>query len=282
MFSKFNKQVSFKRIFFYLVITLPIAGYSQKMSKDRSEIIKMYSKVMSFTDLPYLHYTITTKLDTSPIIQPEDTLTTTGDFYKNNLNIYSNNSRDEVYIHDSLMVQISNTRRTIWISKVSADMKVNAIHSSSGLTSVQQLLQQQYIISKKNVDKNTSSIFFESHLKNDTSSKPYNAVMLLYNPGTNLPQSVLLTATMQQIADEAALDFLRTQAIDSSKLLKNINGVKYLVRTQQMLVTFSNIESGKDKLIGMPVYYTAVSYDATLNEYIGVGKYKEYEITKLF
>jgi len=273
----------YKNKILLFTMLLPAIAFCQQAA-DTAAIIKTYSKVMAFTNEPYLHYTSLTKLAASPILQSEDTLSSQGDYYKKNTEMYMYSTTDEMYVQDSLMVQISHIRKTIWVSKIAATGKEQPITapSGTGVKDIQQLLQKKYIINQKDINKNTSSISFESHLKDDTSSKPYNAIVLYYDPVNNLPKSMLIVATMQQPATEEAILSLKDQEIDSSKLLKDINGLKYLVRTQQMEVVFSTIETGKDKVIAMPTYAACIAYNKASSEYEAIGKYKNYEVTKLF
>ncbi len=273
------------KILFFTLLVLPVASFCQQVVLDTAALVKTYTQVMSFSKQPYLHYTSITKLSATVILQPEDTMSTLGDYYIKEAEMYSNNSTDEVYVQDSLMVQISNTRRTIWISKIPVGRKQEQMASSvdgKGVKEIQQLLQKNYVLSQKNINKNTSSISFESHVKNDTSNKPYNAIILTYNPTNNLPKSILIIATIQYPANEEAMASIQEQGINSSKILKEINGVKILERTQQMIVTFTNIEAGKDKVMAMPRYAACITYDAVKAMYVAIGKHKDYEVTKLF
>jgi hypothetical protein len=262
------------------LLALPLISFCQQAT-DTAAIIKAYTKVMAFTSEPYLYYHSITKMDAMPVLEQRDTATLVGDFYKDSMAIYSNSGVEEMYLQDSLMLQINNDRKTIWISKVEASTQKQS-PMPIGNKEIQSLLNQHYLISQIALNSHTNKIVFESHKRNDSTTKTYTNISLEYDPNTFLPQSMLILASMKQPMSEEMLTSLKEQQVDETKLVKEINGVKYMVRTQQMLISFMGIENNKDKIQKMPSYRTCVMYNKEKDAFNGQGKYEDYEVTKLF
>lgn len=273
--KQMNKQ---KSVLLLLLLTAQVTTYCQS-STDTATLIKQFNKVMSFTAQQYLHYTTITKLSANPVLQPQDTTTINGEFFKNNTEIYSNNGSEEMYMQDSLLVQINNDRKTIWLSKVDVSSKEKMNVAPVGSKEMQSILRRDFLISQSVINSNTNKVNFETRRPKEGAK---TAIAMEYNPVTSLPKNILITVSLQQPVDEETLASLKEQQIDDKKLLQEIDGTKYLVRNQQMSITYTAIDSDKEKLAQMPLYNSFIEYNGTTKEFTAIGKYKDYEITRMF
>jgi len=84
---------------------------------DTAAMIKEFKKVMEFTRQPFVYVTTTTTVQSQPVLDAQDTLRTQGVFYKNETDLYYSTGQEEMYLQDSLLVQVNHDRKTIWISR---------------------------------------------------------------------------------------------------------------------------------------------------------------------
>lgn len=270
-----------KSIFGFLLLFLPALAYCQPAT-DTAALILEYNKVMSFTAQPYIHYTTLTKLSANPVLQSQDTASLIGEFFKNNTDIYSNNVKEEMYMQDSLMVSISNDRKTIWLNKVDVETKDRMNVITPFGKDVQEIMRRNYTISKSSQDENTSSIVFETRRPQTTEAVSNTRITIEYDSKSYLPRNINIDISMKEPADEETIAALKDEEVDEKKLVKEINGVKYLIRSQSMYIQFMAIKSDKANVMQMPSYNSCLDYNTVTQEFTGKGKYKDYEVTKLF
>jgi hypothetical protein len=270
-----------KSIPFFLLLFSPVLSYCQQTT-DTAALIMEYNKVMSFTAQPYIHYTTLTQLGASPVLQSQDTASMYGEFFKNNTEIYSNNVREEMYLQDSLMVSINNDRKTIWLNKVDVDTKQRMNVITAFGKEVQEIMKRNYIISKQVTSDNTGRIVFETRKPKSSIAINNTRITVAYDNKTFLPQDINIEISMKEPVDEEMLATLKEEEVDEKKLVQEIDGVKYLIRKQSMHIQFINIKNEKEVVVQMPSYTSCLDYNAITQEYAGKGKYKDYEVTKLF
>ena len=270
-----------KSIFCFLLLLFPALAYCQQET-DTAALIMEYNKVMSFTAQPYIHYTTLTKLSANPVLQSQDTASLIGEFFKNNTDLYSNNVKEEMYMQDSLMVSISNDRKTIWLNKVDVDTKDRMNVITPFGKEVQEIMRRNYTISKSSPDGNTSRIVFETRRPQTGAAVGNTRITIDYDSKTYLPRNINIDISMKEPADEETIASLKEEEVDEKKLVKEINGLKYLVRSQSMYIQFTAIKNDKENVMQMPSYDSCLDYNAVTQEFTGKGKYKDYEITKLF
>lgn len=270
-----------KNILGWLLLVSPAWMYSQPAT-DTAALIMEYNKVISFTAQPYIHYTTLTKLDANPVLQSQDTASLAGTFFKNNTDIYSNNVKEEMYLQDSLMVSINNDRKTIWINKVNVDTKEKLNEVTAFGKEVQEIMKRNYTISKSSPDGNTGRIVFETRKPQNSTATTNTRITIEYNSNNWLPRNIAIEISMKEPVDEEMLEALKEEEVDEKKLVQEINGVKYLVRKQSMNIQFTSIKKDKESVGQMPSYHSCLDYDGATGGYTGKGKYKDYEVTKLF
>jgi len=249
---------------------------------DTAALIREFSKVMSFTSQPYLYYTTTTKMSAEPIIESMDTLHVKGEFYKHNTEIYSNNTREEMYLQDSLMIEINNDRKTIWIRKVDVATKDNLNLLPMNTKEMLDNFKKNYIISKSKISQEVSRLNFEGRKPEYSTSPTTTFIKVEYSEKTYLPKFIEIIIELKQPADEEMIEAIKAEGLDESKLVKTIDGIKQVFRKQLVRIDFTSIDNDKEKTAKIPSYKTRVEFDTKLMEFTGKGPYRDYEITTTF
>ncbi len=270
-----------KRVLIFFLLFSPALTYCQQTT-DTAALIQEYNKVMSFTAQPYIHYTTLTQLDASPVLQSQDTASMHGEFFKNNTDIYSNNVKEEMYLQDSLMVNINNDRKTIWLNKVDVDTKQRLNVVTAFGKEVQEIMKRNYIISKPESSGSTSRLVFETRRPQSSIAISNTRITIEYDSKTFLPKDINIEISMKEPLDEEVLAAMREEEVDEKKLVQEIEGVKYLIRKQSMHILFTTIKNDKETVEKIPLYTSCLDYNVITQEYTGKGKYKDYEVTKLF
>lgn len=268
----------------YLVVAMLFASgtiYAQT-STDTAGLIKEFNKVMSFTAQPYLYYTTITKMSAEPVIEALDTLNMKGEFFKNNMEIYSNNGREEMYLQDSLMIEINNERKTIWVQKVDMATKANLNLLPVNTKEITEQFKKNYSISKSQVSEDVSRLYFEEKKSPYSTSATTTLIVVEYSEKNWLPRSIEITINLKQPVDDEIIEAIRAEGLDEAKLVKTVNGEKQVIRKQKVSIVFTAIENDKEKLAKMPSYKSGFEFDALTMDFIGKGKYRDYEVTKTF
>jgi hypothetical protein len=251
-------------------------------AEDTSALIREFSKVMSFTAQPYLYYSTTTKMSAEPVIESMDTLHVTGEFYKNNTEIYSSNKREEMYLQDSFMVEINNDRKTIWIRKVDVSTKENLNLLPLNTKEMLENFTKNYIIHKEKTAGGISRLNFEGRKPEYSTSATTTFISIEYSEKTWLPSLIEIVIEFKQPADEEMIEAIRAEGLDETKLVKTIAGVKQVWRKQVVRIDFTTIDHDKEKTAKIPSYKNKVDLDPNTMEFTGKGQYRDYEITKTF
>ena len=268
----------------YLLLLLLVMGqklYSQQLS-DTTALLKEFTSVMAFTAQPYLYYTTITKMDAMPVLNDMDTSSAPGVFYKNNQTMYCNTTKDEMYAADSLVVQINNTNKTIWISKANASNTAGLNMLPVTTTKMLQMMQKNYTIRKTSNADGISKISLETKKTLFANSTTSTSVVMEYSEQTKWPRSISIEMRMKQPANEEMITALKNEGVDENKLLQKIDGVNYLVSMQRIQIQFDNITTTKEKVLLIPSCKEKISYNAKTGKYTGKGIYEPYEITTTF
>jgi hypothetical protein len=282
-----NKKVkmSFKKnSLIVLIVLMHLCMQAQPAAKgDTAAMIKNYNKVMAFAVQPYLYYSSTTKMSATPIMQPEDTMTIKAEYYKNETNLYSSNAKEIIYMEDSFYIEINHDRKSIWISKVDVESKKKMNLLPLDRKEMQDLFRKSYTISEKKVDKTSTQLNFESVQSEDSISFITTKIAIQYETNSYLPQSFIMGVQAKQQVSEENIEMLKQQGTDIKELVKTIDSVRYMIRSQKMTMTFDRIDYSKEKVIQMPSWKTIFAYDVVKNEFIVLDKkYKEYELVKTY
>lgn len=248
-------------------------------STDTAALVKEFNKVMSFAVQPYLYYKTVMKMESAPVLQSEDTVSNIGTFYKNQNELYYNNGQEEMFLEDSLLVQINNERKTIWISKVDVSSKEKMDVLPLSNKHLQELFRKKYSITKRVTEDGNCNLTFEARQNTHESADINSRISLEYNQQTLLPKTMGLEIQIQQAVDDEILSALKNEGRDVNAVLQTINGVKYVVRKQLVSVQFENIDTSKEKAQQIPSWRDRLDFTT---DFAGKGIYKDYELTKTF
>ena len=265
------------------IILLTFLTQKAKCQTDTSiaTIATDYGKVMAFTKQPYLHYNTVTTMHSMPVFEAKDTATLQGEFFKYLDNFYSNNGLEEVYVQDSFLVSVNHERKSIWISKIDMASKKKMDLSPASNMQMQALLLKNYTSTQKVLNDSTSRLDFSAKEKNNSKAIS-TSLKLEYNSKSLLPTILEIKAKVRQPAEDEILAAINNEHVDSNKIYEVIDGINFLVRTQEMHVEFSDINYAETIAIKMPSWKTVLVYDTTLNEFIATLSYTGYEVTLTF
>lgn len=251
-------------------------------SADTSTLLSEFMKVMSFTTKPYLYYSTTTIMSSDPILEITDTSTMKGVFYKNNTEIYSNTGREEMYLQDSLMIEINNDRKSIWVRKVDVPTKDNLNQMPANTKDLLDLVQKGFLIRKERISDEVSRLYFTESKPVYSTSATTTFITLDYSEKTLLPRLITISIELKQPITEEEIQAIHAEGYDETKLIKIVDGKKEILRKQKVSIAFTEINSDREILEKMPLYKSNFRLDTITADFTGMGKYKDYEVTKTF
>ena len=272
---------TFKLISFLFILLTGQLSYGQSET-DTALLLKEFNKVMSFTIQPYVYYKSITKLDADPVIQSQDTIHMSGVFYKNLNDLYFGNGLETIYLQDSLMIQINNKRKSIWISKVDVSTKDNMNVLPISNKAFQEIFKKNYAIKKLMVNDSTGRLNFQTIKTPGALNNITSNIDLEFSEKTILPSLMKMQIIMSEVAGDDLLTALKNESVDVKPLIQTIDGVNYFIRKQQATIIFETIDNTKEKAMQMPSWKTVLSFNSQAMDYTGIGKYADYEITKTF
>lgn len=251
-------------------------------STDTTALFNEFMKVMSFTTRPYLYYSTSTRMSSEPVLEPTDTVTMIGEFYKNSTDIYSNTGREEMYLQDSLMIEINNERKSIWVRKVDVSTKDNLNLLPANTKDLLDRVKKSFQVRKEQISQETSRLYFTENKPAYSTAATTTLITLDYSEKTFLPQLIEISIELKQPISEEEAQAIHSEGYDETKLIKVVDGKKEIVRKQKVSIAFTEINSDKQILERMPIYKSSFRLDAITAEFTGMGKYKDYEVTKTF
>lgn len=261
-----------------IVTIIAVAIFTGVQSQDKASLIKEFNEVMSFSVQPYVHYITHTTMEASPVLQPADTLSDTGEFYKNGNDIYYRSSNEEMFLEDSFFIRINNEKKAIWISKVDVTSKdkMNLLPLSHG--KIQKLFEKEYAVSKIAVNKESSRLNFNP-------SQSFSAITtnigLQYSNKNKTPELLQLTVSMKQPASDETVKQVKSSGKEK-QLIQVIDGLPYLVRRQSVTIRFEDVDYSKEKAMQIPSWKSRIGLNQADGVFTGKDKYSDYEITKTF
>ena len=249
---------------------------------DTAAMVKEFKKVMEFGAQPYLYYSTVSTMESEPVIDAQDTATMNGVFYKNGTDFYYKSGPEEVYLQDSLMIQVNQERKTIWVSRVDMASKEKLNAMQTGNRQLNELMRKNFTIQKASMGNHIAKLSFEAKQMAGRSAVISTRAGLLFTEKEHLPQQLEIEMRMRQPANDEMIAQIKDQGVDDKKLIQLINGQQYLVRMQKMTVAFENISTAKEKVLRMPVWKDILDFNVEEQNYTGKAAYAEYEITKTF
>lgn len=265
-----------RRIF---ITIIAIAIFTGAQSQDKASLVKEFNKVMSFSVQPYLHYITHTTMEASPVLQPADTLSDTGEFYKNGNDIYYISSQEEMFLEDSFFIRINNEKKTISISKVNVDTKDKMNVLPLNAHKMQKLFQKEYLISKTAAGSASSRLNFQPASQGLPGITIEIAVQ--YSNEKKLPELMQLDVNMKQAVTDEMVQQVKSNSKEK-QLIQFIDGIAYLVHRQSVTIRFENIDYSKEKATQIPSWKSRIGFNPADGVFTGKDKYSDYEITKTF
>ena len=196
--------------------------------------------------------------------------------------MYYNNGAEEVYLQDSLLVQVNNERKSIWVSKVDLAGKEKLQHLSFGNRQLQELMRKRYTLQQVELPNQTAGFQLQAKQLKGQSTYITSTVHLAYGTNDHLPRTMQVEIKLQQPANDELMRQIRDGGIDENGLLQQIDGKEYIVRTQQLNTVFAGFDNTEQKAKQMPVWTSILLYNAADQSFSGTGIYADYEVTKTF
>jgi hypothetical protein len=263
-----------------ILIAMFISANCYCQKEGDAALVKEFTKVMSFSSQQYISYAMLTKVAAAPVMQPEDTITTNGMFYKNGNSMYSGNELEETYFQDSFFIQVNHARKTIWVNKASPKEFEKLAEMPLSNTTLEKLTGENFTASKT-VNGQGSKIVFQN-TKEESSTTITTNISLAYSNTTSMPSVLDMQIMMQQPWSEEMAAELKAGGIDDTGLIQDKDGKKFWLRNQSVQVSFENINTTKEAVMKMPLWTDKFAYSAAEKKFTTKGGYSDYEITQLF
>ena len=270
---------------YILVCAILSCQYARAAAQDKMDtaaMVKAFGRVMDFASQPYVYYSTSSKMISVPVLNPEDTLSTKGLFYKSGTDMYYSNGPEEIYLQDSLLVQVNNERKSIWVSRVDMAGKEKLQHASVGNRQLQELMRKRYSLQHKKLTEQSSGFQLEAKQLKGQSTYVTSTINLSYGTSDYLPRTLQMQIRLQQPAVDELVQQIRDGGLDENSLLKQIDGKRYIVRTQQVNTVFADFDNTERKARQMPLWTSILAYNAPEQSFTGTGAYADYEVVKTF
>ena len=258
------------------------AGLTAFGQQDTASMITDFNKVMAFSVQPYLHYKAAMKMSSTPIIQAEDTLSTESEFYKNLNNICFRNSLGEMFIADSLFIEIDKRHKKITLSRIDENTlkKMNVLPLNS--KEMRELFKQRYTISRNGSPGSMNKLNFSSKQSQDSTMSVVLNIGLQYSVKDYLPEVIEMSIDMKQQLSGDDIQQMIAEDPASKQMVHTENGTDYLKRTQKVTITFGDIDNTEFSVAKMPNWKENINYNLSTGELTPTGIYSDYEIIKNF
>lgn len=262
---------------FLLIIFASQSSYSQT---DTNNIINDFAKVMGFASQSDIFYNTNIIISSVPVMKTQDTMNFSGIFYKKGENIYSQSGNEEIFMQDGFLIQINKERKSIWISKTDENIK-EELTQKKITKQVTELFRNRYNI-EKTLSGSVANISFNTKSTDDFSNSYKTKISLQYDIKNFLPKSIVIELILKEEADDEQKAALISEGVNVESLLQKIDGKEFFVRSQKMTLSFDNISTKSSIVQAMPTWKSYIKYDETKRNFMGIGIYSGYAITKLF
>lgn len=260
------------------VLFLFLAGNAQS-PKDTLAWIEDVQKVMSFLDRPKVAYHADLRLSSTPVLDSQDTLASTADYFKDGSTFSYRSDIEEVYQEDSLLVEVNHQRKSIWLSR-SGNGTAQSVSGGFG-QKVRAMLAQRYSVQREQRGENTIVMTILPKVVNTAS--PYRSKMVLeYDRQSELPRRIDITISMEAQASDEMIEDFKARGVAVESMLREVNGDHYLVREQTMSLRFGKITELDSELQKAPKLAGRVKQNPATGAFMGVGTIQDYEITQTF
>lgn len=275
--------LSRSKLIVWLIVSIGwMTGAGAQPVNDTTAIINDFNKVMSFATAPFLYYATTTKMNSWPVLEERDTMSVKGVFYKKGTELYYFNDLEETFLQDSLLIQINNDRKTIWVSRVDAETRDKLSTSLLDNKKIRELFRKSFRITRTITSANNVLLDFEQKQGLEDKSSVTTIISLEYDAGNYHPVSMKMDVCMREPADDDLIATLASEGITDPRLVEIKDGQKFIIRKQAVSISFSGIDTSPDKSGSMPSWKDKLVLNGQNGEFEGKGPFREYEIIKTF
>ncbi len=270
-----------KQILKYPLLLMIIFSFQSSYSQtDTNNIINDFAKVMGFASQSDIFYNTNIKMFSVPVMQTQDTMNFSGIFYKKGESVYAQSGNEETFLQDGFLIKINKERKSIWISKTDENI-IEELTQKKITKQVIELFRNRYNI-EKTLSGSVANISFDTKSVEDYSNSYKTRISLQYDIKDYLPKSIEIEMILKEEADDELKAALISEGINVESLSQKIDGKEFFVRTQKMTLSFDNISTKSSIVQTIPSWKSYIKYDESKRNFIGIGMYSEYEITKLF
>ncbi len=265
-----------------IIMILGICNFATAQSDvDTSELVNEFARVMGFTNQPLVHYITSTKLESVPVVETTDTMSINGEFFKVDAIVYSKNGPDEMLLEDSLMIEVNNSRKSIWVHKVDTSTlkRLNVIPFYSD--DLIKNFRNTYVIQKQKLQNGLCKVSLKGKIQPGNPVPVSTTISVVFAEKTLLPQIVTIDAVIRQVVDDEISTALKLQE-GGEKMIQVIDGKRFIVRSQTMSVFYKFIETGNTQIAIPKKISSFLEFDKASQKFLGVGDFQDYEITKTF
>lgn len=265
-----------------IIIFLLFFGGRSAKAQDTAALIKEFNKVMSFAVQPYVYFKTDTRMEADPVVQKEDTINMTGVFYKNGTEVYSRNGGDEMFLEDSLWIQIDHENKKIMISRVNLETKGNINLLPLDKKKMQDMLREGFTITKTIESNGIAGFTFENRQLQDSVLDVRTRINVQYSTKEYFPTLLSMDASFKKRTDPETLEQLKNEGINLRGIAVNEQGIDYLVRHQKFTIRFERPEFSKELSSRIPLWQERLNFNSLTGEFSGKGEFRDFEITKTF
>jgi hypothetical protein len=256
-------------------------AHCQKRS-DTTAIIHEFNKVMAFAVQPYLSYTSIMTLRSGPLAAADTGRVLHNQFYKLQDDLYYGNEEEEVFLQDTLLVQVNHHRKSINLGLVDAAFRKKMDVLPLQKMDMQRLLRSHYTIMQEPDEGDTACITMRSEDPTGLQRVAGSEIRIRYIRQTHLPVLMAVMLRMRQPVSSQGVDMLKQKGFDVAKMVEDQGGKQSLITTENLSVRFGAIADTREDAMKMPSWKDRIAYDPVKQHFSGKGGWEDYEVVKTF
>lgn len=264
--------------------TAPVFG-QKKAKKDTLAVIRDFVQICnSYKKLP-LHVNVSIERSAEVVTSPEDTTSTSAEFFITEKGTYIKMDELEQVVSDSLLLFISNNakRMILYPNKSSAAAQLNNYLGVQLQDSSLQKIAKKYtssLISSNEQNQDSSTIELQSRSKVANTSLSKEIIQVRYNSDSKQPIEVDQVFRKLILLDSSTYNSLLLKPDYVNKLVSNGKNAFFLINTHTTRFIYRSIESNND--IELPVKIENCITKSPNNQYATTKKYDAFKLTKNF
>lgn len=243
-------------------------------SADSLAARQAFYKIISFSQRPNLYYKSFTTLESKPILQPEDTASFNGEFFKGSKGYYVRNGTDEIFQQDGYIVQIKNDKKDILIDKWKTSQNPPGVMPFDDLE-LNRMILNNYKMSVSKINTKNSLLTMDKTVLQDR-AEVQTEVLITFDNVSFLPSEISVHIFMKQKVDGDEIQDLKDKGIQTESLIKTVDSEKYVIHEQTIRTVFTEMSAGEEKVKDMPMWKDKLN--KVNNEFITKGGVKGYHV----